>query len=490
MERLLQHYINGKWVNSASDEALPVINPATNTSLAEVPAGCKNDLDSAAEAAFSASKIWRNTNVNQRIQYLFKMKTLLEKHADEIAEICTNESGKTFAESKAEMLRAVENIEVACGMPVLMQSEFSEDIATGIDEFMIRQPVGVGACVVPFNFPIMITFWFMPYAIASGNTYIVKPSEKVPMTMTRIFELFETLDFPPGVLNMVHGGKDVVDAILDNPHIGAISFVGSTPVARYIYQRGTANGKRVQAQGGAKNPIVVMPDADVETTVKIIADSAFGCAGQRCLAASLVILVGEASGLFTEKIAESARTKQCGYGMDTDIEVGPMITSESLHRVESLVSQGLEEGAELLVDGCSTVIEGFEDGYFMKPTILNKVKRNGIIHRTELFGPVLGIMYTETLDEAIEIANDAEFGNAASIFTQSGAAARKFRHDVMAGNIGINIGVAAPMAYFPFSGWKNSFFGDLHAQSRHAVEFYTQTKVVVERWHDKWTRKF
>ncbi|MDP2235993.1 MAG: CoA-acylating methylmalonate-semialdehyde dehydrogenase [Bacteroidales bacterium] len=490
MDKVLQHYINGKWVKSLSDKTLSVINPATNVSIAEVPAGCKEDLDIAAEAAYLASNNWRNTNVNQRIQYLFKMKTLLEKHADEIAEICTNESGKTFAESKAEMLRAVENIEVACGMPVLMQSEFSEDIATGIDEFMIRQPVGVGACVVPFNFPIMITFWFMPYAIASGNTYIVKPSEKVPMTMTRIFELFETLDFPPGVLNMVHGGKETVDAILDNPHIGAISFVGSTPVARYIYQRGTANGKRVQAQGGAKNPIVVMPDADIDTTVKIIADSAFGCAGQRCLAASLVILVGEAAELFTEKIAESARVKQCGFGMDTGVEVGPMITSESLQRVESLVSQGLDEGAELLVDGRSTLIEGYENGYFMKPTILNKVKRNGIIHRTELFGPVLGIMYAETLDEAIEIANDAEYGNAASIFTQSGAAARKFRHDVMAGNIGINIGVAAPMAYFPFSGWKNSFFGDLHAQSRHAVEFYTQTKVVVERWHDKWTRKF
>lgn len=490
MEKLLKNYINGTWIETSDGNYLPVINPATAEHLWHVPSGNRKDVEMAAEAAHKAAISWRNTNVNQRIQYLFKMKELLHKHTDEIAEICTNESGKTFAESKAEMVRAIENIEVACGMPSLLQSEFSEDIANGIDEFMIRQPIGTGACIVPFNFPIMITFWFMPYAIAAGNTYIVKPSEKVPMTMTRIFELLETLDLPKGVLNMVHGGKETVDGILEHPQIGAISFVGSTNVARYIYERGTANGKRVQAQGGAKNPIVVMPDADVDTTVRIIADSAFGCAGQRCLAASLVILVGEAKTIFLPKLEEAAASKKCGYGMRTEVEVGAVITKESLERISDLVQQGLDEGAELLLDGRMPALQNDETGFFMAPTILDKVKRNGIIHRTELFGPVLGIMYADSLEEAIELANDAEYGNAASIFTKSGAAARKFRHDVMAGNIGINIGVAAPMAYFPFSGWKNSFFGDLHAQSKHAVEFYTQTKVVVERWHDQWTRKF
>jgi malonate-semialdehyde dehydrogenase (acetylating) / methylmalonate-semialdehyde dehydrogenase len=487
---ILKNYINGKWVSSNDEKFIPVINPATTRPLAKVPAGCAKDIKQAVSAAVSAAKAWRDTPATRRIQYLFKMKQVLEAHTDEIAEICTNECGKTFTESKAEMVRAIENLEVACSIPVLMQSEFSEDIASGIDEFMIRQPIGVGACIAPFNFPIMISFWFFPYALACGNTYIVKPSEKVPMTMARIFELFEELNLPAGVLNMVHGGKETVDAILDHPEIKAISFVGSSTIAKYVYQRGTANGKRVQAQGGAKNPIVVMPDADVETTVKIIADSAFGCAGQRCLAASLVILVGEAGKIFTTKLIEAARSKQCGYGMDPRAEVGPLITNESRKRIKSIIQQGIDEGAKVLLDGRPVTVKGFEDGYFMNPTILGNIHPGGVIYSTEIFGPVLGLMQVETLDEAIQLANNSAFGNAACIFTHSGAAARKFRHEVLAGNIGVNIGVAAPMAFFPFSGWKDSFYGDLHGQSRHAVEFYTQTKVVVERWHDEWTRKF
>jgi len=487
---VLKNYINGKWINSNDEKLIPVINPATTRPLAKVPAGCAKDIAQAANSAVSAAKTWRDTPATRRIQYLFKMKQLLEVHADEIAEICTNECGKTFAESKAELVRAIENIEVACGIPALMQSEFSEDIASGIDEFMIRQPIGVGACIAPFNFPIMISFWFFPYALACGNTYIVKPSEKVPMTMTRIFELFEELKLPAGVLNMVHGGKETVDAILDHPEIRAISFVGSSTIAKYVYQRGTANGKRVQAQGGAKNPIVVMPDADVETTVKIITDSAFGCAGQRCLAASLVIMVGDAGKIVTPKLLEVAQSKRCGYGMDPRAEVGPLITNESRKRIKSIIQQGINEGAEMLLDGRPVTVKGFEDGYFMSPTILGNIQPGGTIHSTEIFGPVLGLMQVETLDEAIGLANNSAYGNAACIFTRSGSAARKFRHEVMAGNIGVNIGVAAPMAFFPFSGWKESFYGDLHGQSRHAVEFYTQTKVVVERWADEWTRKF
>lgn len=490
MNATLKNYINGEWLVSKGSDILPVINPANGKSMAMVPAGAKEDVEIAAKVAQNAWTAWRNTPATQRIQYLFKMKQILEKNTDEIAAICTKECGKTLAESKAEMVRAIENIEIACGIPILMQSEFSEDIALGIDEFMIRQPLGVGSCISPFNFPIMIPFWFMPYALACGNTYIVKPSEKVPMTMTRIFELFEEVNLPKGILNMVHGGKETVDTILDNPYIQAISFVGSTKVARYIYQRGTTNGKRVQAQGGAKNPIVVMPDADPDSTVRIITDSAFGCAGQRCLAASLVITVGNARENITQKLIKSAKAKIVGNGLERGTHMGPVITGESKSRIEELIRIGIEEGAQLLLDGRNTVVRGYEEGYFIKPTILGNLKRGGKLHSEEIFGPVIGMLHVDTLDDAIDLVNEGIYGNSACIFTASGAVARKFRHDTLAGNIGINIGIPAPMAFFPFSGWKESFFGDLHGQSRHAVEFYTQTKVVIERWHDKWTRIF
>jgi len=487
---MLKNYINGEWVASTGSASIDVINPATGKVIEQVPAGTGEDIANAVKAAQAAQAAWRNTPAVQRIQYLFKMKRVLDEHAEEIAEICTNESGKTYGESRAEVVRAVENVEVACGIPTMLQSEFSEDIAGGIDEFMIRQPLGVCACIAPFNFPIMIPFWFMPYAIACGNTYIVKPSEKVPMSMTRIFELIEEAGLPKGVLNMVHGAKETVDSLLDHPAVPAISFVGSTAIAKYVYQRGTANGKRIQAQGGAKNPVVIMPDADVDTTVRIIADSVFGCAGQRCLAASLVVLVGKAKELFKDKLVEAARNKKTGYGMESDTAMGPVITKESKERIETLIDKGVSEGSQLLLDGRNIPVSGYEDGYFIHPTVLDDVKPGSDTFATEIFGPVMGLMYVDTLDDAIELVNSGNYGNSACIFTHSGSAARRFRHDVMAGNIGVNIGVAAPMAFFPFSGWKDSFFGDLHAQSHHAVEFYTQTKVVIERWHDEWTRKF
>jgi malonate-semialdehyde dehydrogenase (acetylating) / methylmalonate-semialdehyde dehydrogenase len=490
MSEKLNNYIDGEWIESSGTDYLDVVDPASRQVLARVPAGTEYDVALAAEKANKAWPAWRNTPATHRIQYLFRMKALLENHADEIAAICTAESGKTIGESKAEIVRAVENIEVACGIPKLMQSEFSEDIATGIDEYYIRQPLGAGACVAPFNFPVMIPFWFMPYAIACGNTFIVKPSEKVPMTMTRIFELFTELKLPAGVLNMVHGGKKTVDAILKNPLIPAISFVGSSPVARYIYQTGVANGKRVQAQGGAKNPVVIMPDADVDTTVRIIADSAFGCAGQRCLAASIVITVGTAKDSFTEKIITSARSKKTGNGKDPSVDMGPVITPESRQRIEKIIQNGVENGAELVLDGRNIEVPGFGNGNFVGPTVFRNVNPESELYKTEIFGPVLSIVHVETLDDAIKLINGSKYGNSACIFTRSGAAARKFRHDAMAGNIGVNIGIAAPMAFFPFSGWKESFFGDLHGQSLHAIEFYTQTKVVIERWHDEWTRKF
>jgi malonate-semialdehyde dehydrogenase (acetylating)/methylmalonate-semialdehyde dehydrogenase len=388
------------------------------------------------------------------------------------------------------MRRAIENVEVACGIPILSQGVISEDIAPGIDEIMIRQPVGVCAIIAPFNFPGMIHFWFLPYALACGNTVVVKPSEKVPLTMQLIFRLIEQVGLPKGVLNLVNGAKEAVDGILDHPSIRAISFVGSTPVAKYIYSRGAANGKRVQAQGGAKNPVIILPDAEMDMTVKIIADSAFGCAGQRCLAVSLAFTVGEARHEFTEAICDAAASRVVGYGLEAGVQMGPVISQQSKQRVEGLIQRGIDEGADMCVDGRRAKIAGYENGTFVRPTVIQNVPWGSEFAQTEIFGPVLGMVHLNTIDEAIQMVNSGTYGNQASLFTSSGNAARRFRYEADAGNIGINIGVAAPMAFFPFSGWKESFFGDLHGQGMDAVEFFTQKKVVIERWPKEWTRKF
>ncbi len=488
--KILPNCINGQWSVSTATENLEIINPASAEVIAKVPLSTAFEVNQAIEAAADAFITWRRTPPTERVQYLFKLKNLLEEHFDDLARTITQECGKTLAESKGEMRRAIENVEVACGIPIMMQGTNSEDIARGIDEMMIRQPLGVCAVICPFNFPGMIPFWFLPYAIACGNTYIVKPSEKVPLTMQKIFQLLEKIGLPKGVVNLVNGAKEAVDAILDHPKIRAISFVGSTPIARYIYSRGAANGKRMQCQGGAKNPIIVLPDADMEMTTRIAADSAFGCAGQRCLAASIAVTVGEARHSFTDAIAQVATNRIVGNGLDQGVEMGPVISTESQTRIEGLIQKGKDEGARLLVDGRKPQISGYENGYFIRPTILQDVNPAGEIAKTEIFGPVLSLMHVNTIDEAIALVNSGQYGNMACLFTTSGAAARKFRYEAEAGNIGINIGVAAPMAFFPFSGWKESFFGDLHGQGNHAVEFFTQTKVVVERWRDEWARQF
>lgn len=486
---VLQNYINGRWCPSAATELLEVINPATVECLAQVPLSTATEASQAIQAAEQAFTNWRRTPASDRIQFLFKLKTLLEENLDDLAQTITMECGKTLTESKGEMRRAIENVEVACGIPILAQGHTSEDIARGIDEFMIRQPLGVVGIICPFNFPGMIPFWFMPYALATGNTCVIKPSEKVPLTLQKVMRLIEQTGLPPGVLNLVNGAKDVVDTLLDHPTVRAISFVGSTPVAKYVYSRAAANGKRAQCQGGAKNPVIVLPDADMETTTRIMADSAFGCAGQRCLAASVAITVGAAKQSFTEAIAEVARSRQVGYGLDEGIQMGPVITAASKTRIQDLIQTGVDEGASALVDGRNPKIPDYEAGYFIRPTILQNVAPTGELAKTEIFGPVLSLIHLETIEEAIALINQGQYGNMACLFTSSGAAARKFRYEAEAGNIGINIGVAAPMAFFPFSGWKDSFFGDLHGQGHHAVEFFTQTKVVVERWQD-WTRQF
>jgi malonate-semialdehyde dehydrogenase (acetylating) / methylmalonate-semialdehyde dehydrogenase len=478
----------GSWRSSDVQDCSDVINPATSEKLARVPLGTKKDVDAAVQAAASAFPEWRRTPAEERIQYLFKLKQLLETHLEELAQICTKENGKTIAESRAELRRAIENVEVACGVPTLMQGYNLEDVASGIDEMMIRQPLGVVAAITPFNFPAMIPFWFLPYAIACGNAFILKPSEKVPLTSQRAFELIEELGLPPGVVNLLHGGKTVVDALLEHPQVQAISFVGSTPVAKYVYAKAATQGKRAQCQGGAKNHVLILPDADLDAATRIVTDSAFGCAGQRCLAISVAVVVGRAQSEFKKGMLDAAGSIRVGNGLDPAVQMGPVITRESKARVENLIGQGVKDGAKLLLDGRNGGAQS--TGNFLNPTLLDSLPPSSALSTTEIFGPVLSLVHAETLEEGIEILSRSSYGNMASIFTTSGAAARKFRYEVPAGNIGVNIGVAAPMAYFPFSGWRDSFFGTVHGQGRDAIEFYTHKKVVVERWPKEWSRKF
>lgn len=486
----VKNYISGKWKESKTDVFQPVNNPATGENIASVPMSQKIEIKEAIQEAEQAFDLWRRTPVTKRIQFLFHFKNLLEDNIDELAQIITNECGKTYKESVGEIRRGIENVENACGMPTLMQGLNNEDVASGIDEHMIRQPLGVVAAITPFNFPAMIPLWFLPYAIAAGNCFILKPSEKVPMAAEYLFNLLDKLDLPEGVVQLVNGDKTAVDELLENPSVKAISFVGSTPVARYIYSTASANGKRVQAQGGAKNMVVVLPDADMDMTTRIVGDSAFGCAGQRCLANSLAITVGDARKPFTEAISEKAANLKVGYGLDKNIDMGPVITAESRERIEAYVETGEKEGGEILVDGRGKKVESYDGGNWSFPTIMDDISPENSIAKTEIFGPLFGLMHVDTVEDAIQLINSQSYGNMACLFTSSGAAARQFRYEATAGNIGINIGVAAPMAYYPFSGWKESFFGDLHAQGRHAVEFYTQTKVVVERWIRDWDRVF
>ncbi len=490
MAEKLMNYIDGAWRESAGTGSMDVNNPASGERLAVTPFSMVAEVDQAAQAAAKAFESWRRMPATERIQYLFKLKTVMEEHFTDLARSITIENGKILSDASGEMRRAIENVETACGIPMMMLGDFSEDIARGIDEYMIRQPVGVVASICPFNFPGMIPFWFLPYALATGNTVIIKPSERTPLTMTKVFQLFEQVGFPPGVVNLVNGGADVVNAILDHPLIQGITFVGSTAVARHVYSRAALNGKRVQAQGGAKNPVFVLPDADPEMTTKIVIDSVYGNAGQRCLAAANIVMVADAAKTFKPLLAEAAQQLVVGFGLDQGVQMGPVITPQSRNRIEGLIQKGVDEGAKVLVEGRDAVIAGYENGNFLRPTILDNVKPGTAVATTEIFGPVMTLMNVETVDDAIQMVNRGKYGNMACVFTSSGAAARKFRNEAQAGNIGINIGVAAPMAFFPFSGWKESFFGTLHGQGKHAVEFFTQTKVVVERWLKEWSRQF
>jgi malonate-semialdehyde dehydrogenase (acetylating)/methylmalonate-semialdehyde dehydrogenase len=478
----IRNYINGAFASASVSQELEVRNPATQEILGRVPLSSAADVEKAASAARAAFPAWRDTPAPARARYLFKLKNLLEDNFERIAEMVTKEHGKTLDESRGDVRRGIDNVETACGIPSMMLGQCLEDVAKGIDCSVNREPLGVFAAIAPFNFPAMVPLWFLPYAIATGNTFIVKPSEVVPLTQDLIAHLIAELGLPPGVVNYVHGGRDAVNAILTNPDIDGISFVGSTPVAEHVYKTGSAHGKRVQALGGAKNFLTVMPDADLDKTVSNIADSCYGCAGERCLAGSVILCVGDAYGKFKDRFLEAARAIKIGNGMDPGVTMGPVISRAHRERVLGYIQKGIDEGAELLLDGRGVKVDGYPDGNWVGPTVFNRVHPSMTIAREEIFGPVVCLVDVPTIEDALKIIEAHELANTSSIYTSSGRAAREYSHRVKASMIGVNIGVAAPMSFFSFGGAKRSFFGDLKAHGRESIQFYTDGKVTISRW--------
>jgi malonate-semialdehyde dehydrogenase (acetylating)/methylmalonate-semialdehyde dehydrogenase len=478
--RTIKNYIGGGWADAEASESLDVTNPASGETLAQLPISSQADLDRAVEAARQAFPAWRATSPVERARACFRLKNTLEEHKDELAEIVSRDNGKAIKDAAGEVRRGIECVEVATGIPSLMQGSNLEDISRGIDSDMIRQPIGVFAAITPFNFPFMVPLWFLPFAIACGDTFILKPSEQDPLASELLFELLDQCEIPAGVVNLVNGGKDTANGILEHPGINGVSFVGSTPVAHHVYATAAKHGKRVQALGGAKNHVVVMPDAEIESAVDGVLSSAFHAAGQRCLANSVCVAVGDVYEPLKKRLVEKGDAMVVGEGIDPETEVGPVISAAARERIGEFIDRGLAEGGELVLDGRG---KGLDDGHFLGPTII-ETDPGSEIATEEIFGPVLTLVRARDLDHALEIMNASKKGNAASIFTTSGGAMRKFRHDAEAGMIGVNIGVAAPMAFFPFTGWKDSFFGDLHAHGRDGIEFYTEKKVVITRWPD------
>jgi malonate-semialdehyde dehydrogenase (acetylating)/methylmalonate-semialdehyde dehydrogenase len=478
----LTNFVGGRWVASRAAESLDVHNPATGEVIAKTPLSTGEDLDAAVQAAKKAFPAWRDTPVVVRARAMFRFRQLLEDHFEELAATVTREHGKTLEESRGSVRRGIESVEVACGTPSLMMGYGLENIANGIDCNVIRQPLGVCAAIAPFNFPAMVPLWFLPFAVATGNTFIVKPSEQVPLTQRLMVQLLEQCGLPPGVVSLVNGGRAVVEAICDHPDIRAVSFVGSTAVAKAVYQRGTHAGKRVQALGGAKNFIVVMPDADLDRTIEIITESFFGCAGERCLAGSVLLPVGSVHAEARERLTAAARALRVGDGMQDGVGMGPVISAGHRQRVVGYIEKGIAEGAKLVLDGRANPVADRPNGFFLGPTLFDGVTPAMTIGREEIFGPVASITPVKTLEDAIAVMHAHPNANATSIFTSSGKAAREYARLATASMVGVNIGVAAPMAQFPFGGAKDSFFGDLKAHGRDAYEFYTDKKVVISRW--------
>lgn len=482
MSRIIKNYINGEWVESDASKFMPVHDPATCDLLATCPDSTPRDVAQAVQAAKAGFEEWRSTPVLNRAQYMHHLKVLVEDNFEQISQIVVREHGKTLDEARGEVRRGIESIDFAMSVPVLMRSDGLEDISSGIDETTVRQPAGVFAAITPFNFPFMVPLWFLPAAIACGNTFILKPSPQTPLSTECLFEMLDELDLPEGVVNLVNGGVPAASALMEHPDVTGVSFVGSSAVAKIIYETCTRNGKRVQAQGGAKNYIAVMPDANMEASVKNILGAAYGCAGQRCLAAAVAVGVGDAYESLKDELAKQAASLKVGYGLDETTQMGTVISDAAKERIEAMIAQSVSEGAEIVVDGRDFSVDGYENGAWVGPTLIADVQPQTVMATEEVFGPVLALMKADDFDEAVEMINQSRYGNAASIFTSNGKQARAFKYHVNAGNIGVNIGVAAPSASFPFGGQKDSFFGDLHGQGMDSIEFYTERKIVIERW--------
>jgi malonate-semialdehyde dehydrogenase (acetylating)/methylmalonate-semialdehyde dehydrogenase len=480
--RTIQHWIGGKETSGAGSRTSTVWNPATGEPQAQVVLATAADVADAVSVATTAFEEWSQASLSKRAKVLFAFRELVNNHTDDLAGLITDEHGKVLSDARGEVLRGLEVVEFACGIPHLLKGDYSDQISTGVDSFSFREPLGVVAGITPFNFPVMVPMWMHPVAIACGNTFLLKPSERDPSASTLIAQLWQEAGLPDGVFNVVHGDKEAVDAILDAPDIAAVSFVGSTPIARYIHERATANGKRVQALGGAKNHAIVMPDADVDFVSEHLVAAAFGSAGERCMAISAAVAVGEAGDAIVHAVSEKAQSVKVGSGRDKGSEMGPVVTQSAKERIEGLIAGGEAQGARLTVDGRGLVVDGLEKGFFVGPTVLDEVTTEMDVYREEIFGPVLAVVRVETVDEAIALINSNPYGNGTAIFTNSGESARRFQRGVKVGMIGINVPIPVPMAYYSFGGWKDSLFGDKHVHGAEGVSFYTRAKVVTSRW--------
>ena len=478
----IPNYIGGKWVPAETGDALDVRDPASGELLGRAPLSTREDVDHAVAAARAAFPAWRATPAVERARVLFRLKALLERDKEDLARSLTREHGKIVPEARGEIQRGIENVEHACGIPTLLMGETLEDIARGMDCETIRQPLGVFAVITPYNFPIMIPLWFWPYAVAAGNTVVLKPSEQDPLTHQRIVDLATEAGLPPGVLNVVHGARDAVTAILEHPDITGVSFVGASQTARFVYAKAAESGKRVQALGGAKNHMIVLPDADLEATTEAVVSSIYGSTGQRCLAGSIVVGVGDAYRPVRDRLLERARSLTLGHGLEDGVDMGPVISRPHRDRVVSYIGGGARDGATLALDGRDARVERYPEGHWIGPTVMEDVTPDMPAGREEIFGPVAGLARAGSLDDALELVHKNQYGNAISLFTTSGRAAREFRYRAGISMIGINVGVVAPMAFFPFGGSRGSFYGDLKAQGRDAIEFYTDKRVVISRW--------
>jgi malonate-semialdehyde dehydrogenase (acetylating)/methylmalonate-semialdehyde dehydrogenase len=480
--KTVQHVIGGQETAGRSTRTSPVWNPATGEHQAQVLLGEPADVDAAVTAASEAFDAWGDVSVTRRARVMFAFRNLVEKHADDLARLVSAEHGKVVADARGEVIRGLEVVEYACGIPQLLKGEYSEQVSTDVDLFSFRQPLGVCAGITPFNFPVMVPMWMHPMAIATGNAFVLKPSERDPSASNFVAELYHEAGLPDGVFNVVHGDKVAVDALLDHPLVAAVSFVGSTPVARYIHERATASGKRVQALGGAKNHAVVMPDADLGFAAEHLSAAGYGSAGERCMAVSVVVAVGDVAEPLIERLKQKALGIKVGPGLEPDSEMGPVVTPEALARITGYIDRGVQAGAEPVVDGRKLEVEG--GGFFVGPTLFDRVSTEMDIYTDEIFGPVLGVVRVGSLDEAIELINANSYANGTAIFTDSGQAARTFQRGIEVGMVGINVPIPVPMAFYSFGGWKSSLFGDVHMHGPEGVRFYTRGKVVTARWPD------